>query len=186
MLHDVLDVVSATGAFRERLIVSPDPGVLREAEERGYTPVPEASPEGMSSALGLGLRHCAPLGIDAAVLVPADLPLVTPQDLEAIAERLISPKVVLVPAYDGGTNLLGLRPLDGIRLRYEEPGSCRLHREEAREAGLPVEMVHLPRAEVDVDEVDDLSKLLRASVGGRTRDVVRGLLRRGVTSGATP
>ncbi len=104
----------------------------------------------------------------AILVLPIDLPFVTPEAIAAVLEPLTrSPAVVLVTDRHGtGTNALALRPPDVIDFAFG-PGSRRRHRVAADAAGAAYTEVEGP-LKVDLDTPDDLvlAELIRPAVVG--------------------
>ena len=106
---------------------------------------------------------------DALAILPADLPLVTPDALHEAFHTLGS--VVLARSGEGtGTSLLLRRPPRAIPARFG-PDSFRRHFELAAERGLPVSVVERRELSFDLDRPDDILTLLAEGRTGRTREV---------------
>ena len=105
------------------------------------------------------------LGASTVLLVPIDVPTVTPADftqLAASARPFASarPGLVVVPSCDGtGTNALARTPPDCIESRFG-PGSCRAHLDQARSKGLPADVLRIPGLMFDLDTPEDVAELL--------------------------
>ena len=94
---------------------------------------------------------------DTDVVIPADLPLVTGEDLDAMVEALPGvPGVVVCPTADGGTGGL-LRAPGGIVPPCYGPGSADAHVDAARRAGVPVRRLLLPGLALDLDRPSDIA-----------------------------
>ena len=91
-------------------------------------------------------------GADAILVIPMDLPLITPAAIDAVAAALTqdaAATVVLVPDRHGtGTNTLGLRPPDVIDVAFG-PSSREAHR--ARAEAAAARFVELPDSPLSVD-----------------------------------
>ena len=104
------------------------------------------------------------LGASTVLLVPIDVPTVTPADFSelAAAARLApdKPGLIVVPSSDGtGTNALVRTPPDCIESRFG-PGSCRKHLDQALSKGLPADVLRLPGLMFDIDTPEDVAELL--------------------------
>lgn len=94
------------------------------------------------------------------MIVPADLPLVTPDDLVTLAEALDGQRgVTLAPTRDGGTGGMVLTPPDAIPPAFG-PLSFSRHLRLARDSGLLLSCVTSPGFLYDVDTADDLRALM--------------------------
>jgi 2-phospho-L-lactate guanylyltransferase len=91
------------------------------------------------------------------LIVPADLPLITPEDVHAMLERIKDPPVVVVAPdrHKEGTNALLVCPVGLIEYDFG-PGSFQRHCERANQAGARLEIVELPSLALDVDLPEDL------------------------------
>ena len=169
------DVFAAAGQVRgvERVfVVSNERHALAEASARGWESITETAQHSESASVDLASQTCAERGASAVLRLPADLPLVTPADLEALfAELDRPPEAVLVPSRDGaGTNAL-LRSPAVLFPSCFGSGSFALHEEGARRAGARIKVVRNPRIEFDVDDPQDLADLpAQKGIGPATSD----------------
>jgi 2-phospho-L-lactate guanylyltransferase len=103
------------------------------------------------------------LGASTVLLVPIDIPTVTPADfsqLAASARASACSGVIVVPSCDGtGTNALARTPPDCIESRFG-PGSFRAHLDHARSKGLPADVLRVPGLMFDIDTPEDVAELL--------------------------
>ncbi len=101
-----------------------------------------------------------------AFFIPADLPLLSPGDVEdALRAPEGGARLTICPAHDGGTNGLIVPPdLEfAPRLGHE---SFKRHTEEASELGVGVKLFSSPGFEGDLDTVDDLRRCVEVSAPG--------------------
>jgi 2-phospho-L-lactate guanylyltransferase len=101
------------------------------------------------------------------LIVPADLPLLTTEDVHAMLDRAKDPPVVVV-APDRrrqGTNALLVCPVGLIQYDFG-PGSFQRHCERARQAGARLEISELPSLALDVDMPEDLEAVGSAIEAG--------------------
>ena len=155
-------IAALIGAGIEHVcVVSPDRIVLSQARDRGATPLPQQS-RGLNPALEEGRRRAMEEGATSLLVLPADLPLIVPDDVRALLEEpgdeTPSPSVVISP--DGarsGTNALLLTPPDAIPFAFG-PGSFEAHLASARERGIVVRVRELSHLAFDLDTVDDLAR----------------------------
>jgi 2-phospho-L-lactate guanylyltransferase len=91
------------------------------------------------------------------LVLPADLPLVTRDDVLTLIERAGEPPaVVIAPDRHGtGTNALLISPAGLIEYDFGE-NSFQHHCQRAREAGARLEIVNLPTLGLDLDLPEDL------------------------------
>ncbi len=114
LLRRAVAAALATPGVADVVVVSPDPEVLAVAEEAGARPLLQRS-RGLNPALQ---EARAVTAAPRLLVLPADLPSVTPGDLAvllAAGDAAGSPSVVLAPDRHGrGTNALLLFPPDVI------------------------------------------------------------------------
>ena len=166
-VHMMRRVVSALKAspVEEVCVVSPDPTVLLEAQERGATPLPQKS-RGLNPALEEGRRWATERGASALLVLPADLPLLEAGDVRAVLDEGAhenggdgAPSVVISP--DGarsGTNALLLRPPDALPFAFG-PDSFERHLRATNERGLDARVYENAHLAFDLDTAGDLARL---------------------------
>ena len=102
-------------------------------------------------------------GADRVLLVPIDVPLAAPPDIERLA--LCRAPLGIVPSADRtGTNALVRTPPDCIPSRFG-PGSFVRHLDEGRRAGLDAEVLDVPGLMFDIDTPEDVAELRRRAPG---------------------
>ena len=151
-------VVAALAVDRlaDVLVVSPDRDVRARAAGLGARTLRQRS-RGLNAGLREARADVVAGGADSAVILPIDLPLVTPAEIARVLEPLDGQGrvVVLVPDRHGtGTNVLALNPPDAIDVAFG-PGSRAAHRRAAESAGATYAEVDGPLT-VDLDTPDDL------------------------------
>jgi 2-phospho-L-lactate guanylyltransferase len=129
--------------------------VARWCETRGVRLLPDPG-RGLDAAVAAGVS-----GATGSWLVAhGDLPLITADDLEGIAQAADSGTTVLAPSRDGGTNLIaGTAP---IRFAYG-PGSFVRHLAAAR---APRWVLVRPGLAIELDTAADLAAVLHHPRGG--------------------
>jgi 2-phospho-L-lactate/phosphoenolpyruvate guanylyltransferase len=163
MFQDILRAVAPARGLDQVCVVSADREALRLARAAGATGLAEAEQRSESSSVDWGAARCEEMGAGSVLILPADLPLLRTEDIEAVlASAAEGPGVVLVPSADElGSNAILRTPPLAIPSRFGH-GSFRRHQEEAAQRGLPCRVLRLPRVAWDVDEVEHLEALLAA------------------------
>ena len=116
---------------------------------------------------------CVSRGIDSTLVLPADIPLIQASELELILERAPDEGSVLAPAADGrGTNAAFRRPANLFPLRFGND-SFKPHLAAAQATGKPCIVLQLPGIAVDVDNPEDLQRLLALPGETRTQSLLR-------------
>ena len=175
LLEDALALCAATPALRW-LVVSDDAAVLERAAGLGHAVVEDGG-EGLNAALARACEAAAELGAVSVTIVPSDVPLARPADLQDVLDTGETSEVVLVPSGDGGTNGMYLRPPGALPPRFG-PASVSAHATAAEAAGLRCSLLPLERLALDIDTERDVDALLAhpdalASHGGRVLQRLR-------------
>jgi 2-phospho-L-lactate guanylyltransferase len=169
MLGDVLE--SAAG-WPLRLLVTSDADAARVAEAAGWSIVPDPG-SGLNAAVTAGTQRAVAEQAGALLVLPFDVPLVTPGELTELFA--IDADVIVSRSDDGGTTGLLRRPPGAIDPRFG-PASAAAHAEAARRAGLRVRSLRLPGLALDVDDPEDLQRLAISARPNGSVQVARELL----------
>ena len=171
MLDDVVRSLQAAASVDRVTIVSRDAAARREAERLGVLFVKQPSkPAGLNAALALAQSLYA--DSDALLIVPADVPLIRPSDVDAFVLG-VEPgagAVSVAPSEDGGTNGLCLRPPTIIAPAFG-PNSAARHEQAALAAGARFRLVRSERWALDVDWPEDLARLVAVAEGAELETV---------------
>ena len=167
MLKDVLAAVTASRTVTSTAIVTPDPQVAGMAGWRGITVIEEEGSGGMNAAIGLGVAKICSLGGRRMVILPADLPLLTGDELDRLVQaysRQVNDgdgqAIGITPSTDGGgTNCLFMDSCSPITFQYG-PGSFKLHRSDAEKHRRKVISLASPVVSMDIDEPGDIDEFL--------------------------
>ena len=174
MLEDVLRLTLAQPAIATTAVVSADDDVLDFAHRLGAQPIREPrSVRGLNAALAFAADVLARQGATGLLVLPADVPLATREDIEAILAAWQEAPVVLCPSHSGGTSALALQPPQAIPFRFG-PRSFAAHRRAAAERGLPVAVLSRPGLALDADRPEDLHALLTGGPS-RSREALRAM-----------
>ncbi len=99
---------------------------------------------------------------DGLFILPADLPLVTPEDIEQILYlgRYLLAMVVVPDRHEDDTNALLVKPPGLVPFSFG-PGSFRRHIKMAEQAGATVQIYRSERIGLDIDTPSDLERFQR-------------------------
>jgi 2-phospho-L-lactate/phosphoenolpyruvate guanylyltransferase len=163
MADDVLSTLAASPELAGILLVTRDPEARRLAARHGARVLLEEDERGHTAAASLGARAFARDGAAAMLLVPADIPLVTPADVDAVlAVHGEAPAITLSPARDErGTNAVACSPADVMPLRFGGDSFIG-HLRRARAHGIEPQVVRRPGLALDLDTPDDLAAFFAA------------------------
>lgn len=174
MVHDVLAQVTRAEGVYKTYVVTGSAEVEQWVSAMGVEVIREPDETGETDAVHFGLDVMKRAGIDAALVMPGDIPLLRSGDVESVLRAAPAnpdvPFAVLVPSHDRmGTNALLLAPPDILRLRFGYD-SFRYHLSEAEARGASVKVIENSRIALDIDEPADLRKLIPCLERGRTHD----------------
>jgi 2-phospho-L-lactate guanylyltransferase len=157
LLSQTLEAALATPGIDEVLVVTPDDEVRQLAARAGARPIRQRS-QGLNAGLRQARDEVLAAGADALLVVPIDLPLISPEALQKVLAPLDDPArplVVLVPDRHGrGTNALLVAPPDAIEFGFGGD-SRRAHAACAADAGARFVELDGPLS-LDVDTPADL------------------------------
>lgn len=158
MMDHVLSAVRDAGV-EDVSVVSPDRTVLDLASKHGATPLLQQG-RGLNPALEEGRRWAMERGASALLVLPADLPLLEPDDVRELLNETEEGSSVTIAPDDArsGTNALLLHPPDALPFLFG-PDSFEEHLRAARKRGLGVRIVEQPNLAFDLDTRKDLARL---------------------------
>jgi 2-phospho-L-lactate guanylyltransferase len=167
MLAHTLDTLTAIPEIEHVLVVSRDQAALALAREYGARTVQENGSPHLNVALTRATVVAKNYATRGVLIVPADLPLITPEDVRLMLERAVKPPVVVVAPdrRQDGTNALLVCPAGLIEYEFG-PGSFQRHCERARKAGARLEICDLPSLALDMDLPEDLELVSKTLENG--------------------
>jgi len=157
MFLDVLGSLLHASSVCGVAVVTSDRLLLDLARRRGVFTVDEGYPRGLNGAVALGSEFCLQQGATSLLVLLADLPLVTPADVDCLFHQVNGgPEVILVPSKDGqGVNALFRVPPEVVPPCFGGP-SLEAHRVAAKRQGIPCRIIEVPNIAFDIDSVEDL------------------------------
>ncbi len=160
LLTHTLETLSSVPEIEQILVISRDPAALALARGHGARTIQEDR----SSHLNLTLKRATIIAqtytTRGVLVLPADLPFVSADDLQQMLKRALHPPVVVIAPdrQREGTNALLISPAGLIEYDFG-PGSFERHCERVREAGARLEIVELPSLALDIDLPEDLERM---------------------------
>lgn len=156
MLHHVVSILTSSPSIHEVSVLTGESTPI----PRGCTRLADRDLE-LNAAVVQAARELRALGRRGMLLVVhADLPFVTREDIDALVAACQREAVVAAPDWTGtGTNALAF-PVAGDVTPHYGPDSLAAHREQARAAGLPFVLVRRAGLAEDIDEASQLQWLL--------------------------
>jgi 2-phospho-L-lactate guanylyltransferase len=173
MLHDVLTTLHDWTNRPQVAVVSSDPYATRLAREYAFEVIPDPDNPGETGAVERATQVCLARGAESTLVIPADIPLIRSWELEKILQKAPTEGSVLVPAADGrGTNAALRRPANLFPLRFGND-SFKPHLAAAQATGKTCIVLELRGIAVDVDNPEDLRKLLESAGETRSQRLAR-------------
>jgi 2-phospho-L-lactate guanylyltransferase len=155
MLQDVLSAMRQSGIVDQILVTSPSAEVAAAAQNQGAAFWPDRVGT-LSGAVAQAMEEAVHRGASAALVLPGDVPLVTPRDIIRLARvGKAQGTVVVSPTLDGGTGALLVHPPTLISPDYGGRSAPR-HVAAARSAGAKATLIDLPNLALDLDRPEDL------------------------------
>ena len=154
-----LDVVRDSGLFEGIIVVSPDPRIAAAALTRGARVLDDRDAS-LNEACSLGLAAAAERSARIAVLMPADLGLLSAQALAGVVQRYsvlreTGDAVGLVRCKDGtGTNMVLLDPAQPFEPRFGADSFAR-----HASATAAAQELTAPEVAFDIDAEEDVRRL---------------------------
>ena len=157
LLAHTLDTLTAVPEIEHVLVVSRDQAALALARSYGARTVQENGAPQLNVALARATIVAKNYATRGVLIVPADLPLITTEDVQAMLARAKDPPVVVVAPdrHRLGTNALLVCPVGLIDYEYG-PNSFERHCQRAVQAGARLEVCELPSLALDMDLPEDL------------------------------
>lgn len=157
LLQHTLSTLTDIKELEQVLVVSRDPHALTVARQHGARTVREDGQPELNTALTRATVVAKVHATRGVLILPADLPLISREDVLTLLEKAADPPVVVIaPDRHGkGTNALLISPSGLIEYDFGE-NSFQRHCERAKKAGARLEIVDLPSLGLDLDLPEDL------------------------------
>lgn len=173
MLHDVVGTIAAWPRRPACALVTSDPFALELAQAYDFEIIPDLANPGETGAIEMATQICISRGVDSTLVIPADIPLIQASEIEQILAHAPAEGSVLAPAADGrGTNAAFRRPANLFPLRFGND-SFKPHLAAAQATGKACIVLQLPGIALDLDNPDDLQRLLQHPGETRTQNLIR-------------
>lgn len=138
--------------------VTPSLEIAARAQRLGAAAILEGRARGLNAAAARAARWGAAQGYPHLLLVPADVPVWSKTEVDALLAAAAAHAVVIAEATDGGTNALLLREPVTTPFRFG-PDSARRHEQAALAQGRSCLRLRLPCLSRDVDHPEDLPQV---------------------------
>lgn len=156
----VIGALRATPGIGHVAVVTASADIADFARSLHAMPLLQPTDDGMTGALAAGLTELHPLQPERVLMIPGDLPLISPSALESfLSAAHEGDGVSVVPDRRRvGTNLLLCSPPFAIAPCFGGH-SFERHLAAAATAGVPAKVVNNDELALDLDEPDDLAHL---------------------------
>jgi len=160
LLNHTLETLSGLKELEQVLVVSRDPHALTIARKHGARTVREDGQPHLNTALTRATVVAKVHATRGVLILPADLPLLSSDDIRTLIERATNPPVVVIAPdrHENGTNALLMSPAGLIEYDFGD-GSYHRHCQRAKKAGARLEIVKLHSLGLDLDLPEDLALL---------------------------
>jgi 2-phospho-L-lactate guanylyltransferase len=157
LLERTLRTLSSIKDLKQVLVVSRDPQALTIARNHGAKTVQEDGQPHLNTALARATAVAKLHATQGVLILPADLPLLTTEDVTTLIDRAVKPPVVVIaPDRHGkGTNAMLMVPPGQIEYDFGED-SFQRHCDRIIKSGARLEVVELPSLGLDLDMPEDL------------------------------
>src|SRR5271166_2074214 len=160
MLRDVLTAATGVQNRIDIAVVTGDARAQILAREAGCLVIEDARNESETAAIEMATHRCEQRGYDTTIVIPADIPLITSDELHRVLDAAPEEGAVFVPAYDRrGSNCILRRPASIIPLRFGND-SLVPHCEAMRRTGKELIILEMPGIGLDVDNPHELELLV--------------------------
>jgi 2-phospho-L-lactate guanylyltransferase len=160
MLSHTLKVLASVPEINHTLVVSRDPAALALAREHGAKTLLEDGSPHLNTALRRATAVAQAYSTEGVLIIPADLPLLTVEDVQSLISRAQKPPVVVIACdrREEGTNALLVSPAGLIDYAFG-PGSFQRHSDRTTKFCIRLEVVDNPAFALDLDLPEDLELL---------------------------
>jgi 2-phospho-L-lactate guanylyltransferase len=163
LLDDTLSTLKKTSRISKVIVVSSDRDAEKIAKSYHAKFLKENKDMGVNEAVALADNYCSEAGANATIVIPQDLPLLLPKDIDMMCKSAEEYEkcLVICPSlrYDGSNALLR-RPVLLLQTYYDN-NSYETHIKVARELGVNVKVFLSQRIMLDLDTVEDIQNLLK-------------------------
>jgi 2-phospho-L-lactate guanylyltransferase len=167
MLLDVLRSLCATPLISGITLLGNEPQLAALTAGSGAVLLPEPAGADYQTALGAAAAALAAQGVRHLLVLPADLPTLSPNDITRLLDSHTGGISLCPAARDGGSNALLLSPPTAIPFLYG-PDSAKRHLEAACANGIAARRIELTGFARDIDTPDDVRWLLEQRIACAT------------------
>jgi 2-phospho-L-lactate/phosphoenolpyruvate guanylyltransferase len=164
LLDQTIKTLKKTTTLSKIIVVSIDKRAQIAAEMQNISFLKETVENGVNAAVSIADCYCTKFGADATIVVPQDLPLLVPRDVDMMYDIAIKHEkcLLICPSlgYDGSNLLVRKPPLVLAKTHYDNGNSYYSHITSAMEAGAYVRIIFSERVMKDLDTIEDAKSLV--------------------------
>ncbi len=163
LLKNVLNATAKAQLSNHTLLVTPDSKIIEITKKWNLSNLEylvEYASNGTNQAVQLAIDWCASKQISSILIIPADIPLVSSDDIDELIKMGKNKfPIVLVPSQRrDGTNAFYLRPPNLVKVWYG-PNSFQKNLDTISKQKLPYIILEKPAFALDIDLKEDLEQL---------------------------
>ncbi len=157
-----IEVLTGTRGIAGVTVLSRDSKALAIARDYGIHTIQESGVQNLNTSLQRAASIVDLEGWGGILILPADLPLALPEDIEQIVHlgRYLMTTVVVPDRHEDDTNALLVKPAGLIPFSFGS-GSFRQHTALAKQAGATVQIYRSDRIALDIDTPLDWEHYIR-------------------------
>lgn len=172
MVEDVFDALAPFATNPGVTAVSGDARASQHAKERNFAILVDDQQAGETAAIAMATTFVVELGATFTVVFPADIPLITSDEVREFLALKPERGCAIAPAYDKrGTNGILRAPGDLIPLKFGND-SYLPHLAAAKATGLEVIVREFPGIGLDVDNPHDVAALMQRPIRSRAQRLI--------------
>lgn len=160
MAEDLLSALVGVPALDRILLLGQGPDQARLADRHGADYLADDPVLDVSGNVARACRQLPAAIADALLVLPADLPLLRPEDVAQLLRHAGRGVAICRAARDGGTNAWFAAPPKNPAFAFGRMSASR-HAAAARASGQAVRVIDHPAFARDIDEPEDLAWLCR-------------------------
>jgi 2-phospho-L-lactate guanylyltransferase len=163
LLDDTLSTINKAASISEVIVVSSDKRAEGISKTHGAVFLKEYVDRGVNKAVSIADNYCNAAGANATIVIPQDLPLLTPADIDMICNTAEEYEkcLAICPSlrYDGSNALLR-RPSNLIKTYYDN-NSFDMHIKAAKKIRANLKIILSRRIMTDLDTIEDAENLMK-------------------------
>jgi 2-phospho-L-lactate guanylyltransferase len=162
LIKRTIYILKKTPGIQKILLVSSDNRTKKIALRYGVTFLEEDKESGVNSAINIADKFCVTACADASLILPIDLPLILPEDINIVCKSVLDDDncIVLCPSYKfDGSNVLLRKPCNIIGTSYDA-NSYLMHVLGGIRNNVKTKVLFVSRLMIDIDTVRDIRNML--------------------------